>query len=814
MTFPEIRCLFPVSIRAGNWALLVAVLAVVGLPEAATVMAQLADSAVEGSTTVSGRGKLVEAEHFVGRKPDDDSFAKATPDMSASGGQALARFFPREGRCWYDFTVAKKGTYDVWLRYAATSGPRMRTELDGAELTVKLTATGGLSGQGKWKWVKLASVELTPGQHRLVLDGCPIRVDCLWISREPPPSQRQLVQYRLQKTREHLKSPIEPITPDWLEQADGYQLPRWYDSIRVSAHTRLNLRWRDRDPDRFYRAGHHFASLGFREFARHIKSGDEPAWWPSKVGAVLPEAKNANLARRLIDEAHRAGCRIIVYHRHMEDRWVAAEHPDWTARDWRGNVIEKRGPKICFNTPYADFVKTRLVELAKMGADGFYFDEVHMPKPFCWCEHCRRRFRAATGLEYPQRPDPFDPVYQKAVEFKNVTIERVFREWRRAIHAANPQAVLLIGSNTYPQMVDRHTTHRLYRIADSMKTEFSLPDRASANRVFAVDTGLAPTQRDARLALGYAIARDACDGRPPHVWIHGLPNAVHARFATAGVIVHGGIANLDHPEPTIPDAKLFGDAVALGNRIAPAFTGMRPMRWAVVHYSEYARDHDLPDEAEAWRNVLYPVYGAFTTLLRAHLPVGTITDSQLEQGRLSNSRVLFIPSPERLTDRMKTAIRRFEQRGGRVIYQRPEWKWHEPDGGMERVGRALLAEIGTEKDSVPVSASGGSSRMHAVFYTNPDRSRITAALVNDFSWGFTGRTRTRRGQPIPGIEERINRKPPASCRDVRVWLRSRRPPKEVVDRASGKTLTVTEVDGGYRIDVPEFDCVAVVEIRF
>ncbi|NOX53883.1 MAG: hypothetical protein GXP27_05485 [Planctomycetes bacterium] len=768
---------------------------------------------------VSPAGALIEAEQFTARQPNDGSFATVTHDPTASGGRAVARFFPREGQCLYEFAVSKASQYDIWLRYASNSQPQIRFSIDanaGARPQVaRLRNTGKLSGRGAWQWTKLGSAKLARGRHRLVLFGCPIRTDCLWISiGQPPPTDQQLIEARLRQVREHLKNPIEPITPDWFAEADQYELPEWYDSIRVCAHTRLSWRWRTRKPGLFFGAGKLLASIGFKEIARHIKSGDEPAWWPSRVGAVLDQARATNFAKRIIDEAHAAGCRIIVYHRHMEDRFVAEQHPEWTARDWQGKVIEKRGPKICFNTPYADFVETRLVELTKMGADGFYFDEVHMPKPFCWCENCRRRFKAETGLDYPESPDPFDPAYQKAIEFKNVTIERLFRRWRRAIHAVNPETVLLIGSNTYPQMVDRHTTHRLYRIADSMKTEFSLPDRASANRVFSFDKSLEPTERDARLALGYAIARDACDGRPPHVWTHGLPNATHALFATAGVIAHGGIANLDHPEATIPDPELFQEAVALGNRIAPAFARMRPLRWAAVHYSEYARDHYLPDEPSAWRKALYPVYGAFTTLLRARVPVGIVTDSQLEQGRLEATRLLFIPSREHLTERMRSAIARFERAGGQVIYQRADWRWYEPDGGMARAGEAFLREAAEAIRKAPISVHGGPKKMHAVCFTNRDRSRMTVALVNDFSWVFTGNTRTRDGRPIPDIEKKLNRRPPPPCRDVRIFLRTDRKPKEVRELAGGRSFEPVRTDAGYRIDVPTFDCTAVVHVRF
>lgn len=786
-----------------------------------TVCAAGAERAASSAAASSASGILIEAERFDARHPDDSSFAGSAYSPYAYGTQTLARFFTKDGRCTYRFRVETEAVYTLWLRYASNRDQRIGFLVDGDgepdgkhAARAPLSGTGSLSGPTAWNWARLGEAGLEAGEHRLTLFASSLRPDCIWISRrDAPPDDRKLAAERLRKMRFHLENPIEPIAPDWLAEADRYELPAWYDGIRVCAHTRLGWPWRERRPELFLGVGGAFASLGFREYSRHVKSGSEPAWWPSAVGAVQPEAREVNYARKIIDDAHRAGCRILVYHRHMEDAHLAETHPEWAARDHRGNMTSKRGPKLCFNTPYAGFVETRLVELAKMGADGFYFDEVHMPKPFCWCENCRRAFEAETGIEYPAEPDPFDPAFQKAVEFKNVTIERLFRRWRKAIHAVNPEIVLLIASNTYPMMVDRHTTHRLWRIADSMKTEFSLPDRASANRIFAVDETMAPTESDARLALGYAIARDACDGRPPHVWTHGLPNAAHARFATAGLIAHGAIANLDHSEATIPDPELFSEAVALGNRIAPAFAGTRPLRWAAVHFSEHARDHYLPDEALAWKSVLYPVYGAFTTLLRARLPVGIVTDGQLEQGRLEGYRVLFLPAPAHLTGPMQQAVERFRREGGLVVAQKPGWDWHQPEGGMAAVGKRFLDEIAPALPSAPVRVTGGPEKMHAIPFADSRGRRITVALVNDFSWVFTGSRRTRQGEPIPGVEERINRPPPPPCQGVTVHVRRRDEPVRVYDAATGKPLEATPAGAGLRIDVPTFDCVSVVVVE-
>ncbi len=785
-------------------------------------------------------GIFIEAEQFTRRSPNDGSFAAPLKSESAHGGAGLTRFF-LPGYVTYVFAVRTAGTYDLWVRYVSNQNQSLRYNLDGpgegerAKATIApLQSTGGLEGPDVWQWARVVQARLSAGAHTLTVHSAPLRLDCFWLGTgdQPPPVVKHEGR-SLAVTRQHLINPIEPVTPDWLAGADDYRLPGWYDSIRVCAHTRLSWPMRPRLPETFAHAGQMLAAIGFKEIARHIRGGGEPAWWPSAVGAVEPEAQGVNLAQQLIDEAHASGCRIMVYSRHMEDEFMARQHPDWAALDARGKPIVKRGPMLCLNSPFADFMQTRLLELARMGADGLYFDEVHLAKPICYCPRCREGFEKVTGLKYPAGNDPSDPLFQKAIEYRNTIIERVFLTWRAALHRVNPECVMLIGSNTYPAMNDRHTTQRLWRVADAMKSEFNLPARTGNNRIFTTDPSLALPETDARVALGYTLNRDACDGRPPHVWAHGIPDATQMMFATAGMIAHGQIANLDNPEAGIPDPALFGPAVELGNRVAPAFAGTRPRRWAAVHFSEVARDYYLPDEAQAWKQVLYPVYGAFTTLLRAHLPVGIVTDSQLEQGRLDDYRVLFLPAPRQLTDRMRQAVEAFKRRGGLVVEQQAGWEWHRREGGMKEGSASFLAAIGAAVRLAPVQAVGGPDKMHVVPFQSPDGKRLTISLVNDFCWVQTGtakkpasKQQAAKGSPGRKTKKSVSgegenegtigpaaRVAPPPCQGVQLFVRTPGRVIDVRDQVTGQSLQPVRQAGGFRLDLPAFDCLSVVVVE-
>ena len=759
------------------------------------------------------QGIIIEAEDYTAKVPDREDFARTAREAAASGRRAIVSFFSGE-HVAYDFDVPENGSYTGWLRYASNVDVRLQVAVDPGEQPefdkAVLTATGGLSGPEVWKWGKMFEVELAAGRHTLALGSAGFRPDCIFITPgTQQPTDAVIRTDPLAKftpeMRALLTKRLVPIRPDWLDGAADYRLPDWFDGCRVQAHTRLGAGHMKKDI--FLKAAAGFKQMGVDTFTRHIQGHTTGAWWPSSVGVIHPMAEDRNLAKEIIDNAHRAGCRVIVYHAHMYERHLENTQPDWICRNPDGTpLMATRQAFMCFNSPFADYYLTRALELADLGADGFYFDYVHMPKTGCWCGNCRRKFTESTGLEHPSGPDPDDPVWRKLVEFNNLTIETTFLEWREALHRRNPELVMLTSSTVWTGMTDHHLNNRLFRIADSVKMEFSIPIRTGTNRVFGYDKSLVPPEPDSRLALGYTLARDAADGRPSHIWTHGLLDEASTLYATSGMVTHGCVANLDVPEDSIPNA-MYRRAFELGRRVSPYLASTKPVRWAAVHWAEDARNSLAGDEIRQWKEVLYPIYGAYHTLLRTHLPVGIVTDSQLEEGLTDGYQVLFLPAPSKLTPAMESAVASFEARGGLVVRQQDSWQWHATDGGLKRAAAAFLGELTRRADSVPVRVLGGPEKMHAVSFTHRDKDQLTIALANDFSWVYTGAT------PEADQTAELTRVPPP-CRDVKILVRRTEKPSQVFDAVTGHPLTAKQTPDGLVITVEEFEHMAVVVVEF
>lgn len=578
----------------------------------------------------------------------------------------------------------------------------------------------------------------------------------------------------------------------------GYHLPEWFDSHRGQLHTRLGFGNKE-----FFekRVGEAFRSVGARIYTRHVKSGDESPMWPTRVGRPNPLAVERNFAAEMIEDAHRAGCRMIGYYWETSEKALGEEHPDWLCRDVEGKPIKGgRGHHLCLNTPYRDAVRARLLELVDMGIDGFYFDYVHMPRG-CWCAACRRGFRETTGVEPPATSSPDDPAMPALTEFINAVIENAFREWRGAVHGRNPDCVMVVSSSGYASLLYTHMSTRLFSLVDSNKTEYGHP--YGHDRILDRYPDIEKPERDIRMAIGWSLCRDGAEGRPAHVWLPGMKDADECRFAAAAILTHGCIANIDMDEKKIPDATL-APAFELCERVSPAFAGTTALRWASVHFSERGRRrHSAGAHAprEMWTKSTARTIGAYRALFRDHLPVGLITDEQLQEAVPAECRLLFLPNPEALTEGMRAAVAAFRGRGGLVIEHDPAWDWS-TRAGIDAATAALRARYAEAAARAPVRVSGGPAAMHTSVFTDAERRRFVVPLCNEFSWV----------DPHAKGNKRIVR-PPSGVGTVagaRVLFNLPRPPARFRDAVTGRTLEGRPVAGGIEVAVPPFDIFTVV----
>jgi hypothetical protein len=647
-------------------------------------------------------------------------------------------------------------------------------------------------------------------------------------------------------------------------------LPAWFVGNRVHGTTRLRFgkTWDRPPPDEKQFAAEAFKKLGARVLMRHVKSSDEDPPWPTALpkrksdGRPLSDGPRVindvtvppgrDVAKEIISDAKEHDMRIVVYYWHMSEASISRPHDDvephedWVCKSAENVPIEHvpRGTYLDITGPYREVVLRRLLELADRGADGFNFDERHLPPAGCWDSSLEAAWKAEKGVSAPE-PDEQNDLYLEFLDFKARKIEDTFLYWRRRVQAKHPNVVFNVSTTSIPALTSREMTTRLVRIADSAKNEYRLAlSRELSKHVFR-EPGtpdeedpdkLDPPSNHVRQALGWTVLRDAADGRPPRIWAPGLADDKHAQGFAASLLTFGCIANMDVDEPALdggvpeegktPIAGLTA-AFALGDRVSPHLADVLPLRWAAVHFSERIRNKRKANYAAAWREVLWPLVGGYQVLCEDGLPVGVVNDEQLDRGSLGGYRLLYLANPAELTNVQRQWVDRFKAAGGAVLENRPDWAWSDP-ALRPAAAAAFRTELASSRDTAPLVVRGGPRTRYGVAYSRPNK--LVVAVTNDFDWVHVTRP-PKKNDPDGDAGEDDNaedppavaRRPPPPATGVRViWRRGHGLPQsffptrfhrlQAFEAVGRRKLPVIAFSGGYRVDLPPFCFMALLVV--
>ena len=467
--------------------------------------------------------------------------------------------------------------------------------------------------------------------------------------------------------------------------------PEWYNGARVQIHTRMGLKYLDIDsePRIFWQLPEQARRLGVTVLTRHIKGGAEGAWWPSSVGVMHPrvEEYEGDLAADLIEDAHRNGLKQIVYYRHMDDNWAARNHPDWRVLDRQGQPVQaKRSDAyMSFASPYADFVITRLRELAERGADGFYFDSSHIPRDGDFSAFAQDNYRTKYGGELLQAPD------DATLSFRQEMLADFFNRATKAVHEINPEIVTLISVNTVNLDVLRN--------ADAPKYEDTFNNWLGG------------------LESAATVLTDVGGGYP-HLWR--APKEVDSLFVAARYLTFGAIYNRDVSERAffkIPHElnQEYAELFALGQKISPAMRDVIPYRFARVVINGDLAIRKSPLDSQ--------LTGRWRQLINERIPAGYISFEQiLRDGVPAETRVLVIPegngweAPMDIPDDVQVGLQEFAANGGLVLQ-------------AEAVAEGGWIEA-IKSRGIPVSASGGSRDLGMAVYHNASGSKLVVNIAD------------------------------------------------------------------------------------
>ena len=428
-----------------------------------------------------------------------------------------------------------------------------------------------------------------------------------------------------------------------------------------------------------------------------------------------------------------AGCRALgmnVLARtdpHAVREEVRKAHPDWIAvtkenepfRHWANAdlwVTCALGP---YNFEFMDQVHREIV--SKYKVDGIFANRWAPQGGDCYCAHCQKNFKAATGLELPRTNDARDPARRQYLEWRTSRLIELWKRWDATVQAANPEARFIPNGP---------------------------PSMKSAGELAAIQF----TDNQARRGL-----------TPP--WNNGR-RAKELR-SVMGRRPIGGIFSVGVEEPyrwkdsvqSEPEIQLWvAEGTANGMRPwVTKFSGvLYDRRWLPVveriYDWHYRHERYLRNESPvAAIGLLYSeqtgryhpgvaagdrtedhVLGMYHALIEARMPFELVHEAFLTPDRVDRFKVLVLADTAALSDAQCDAIQRYVERGGSVVATfasslYDEWGQQRKDFGLADVFGVSFAgriEGPMQNSYLNLDSDPATKKHHAVLRGLEDAPRI------------------------------------------------------------------------------------------
>jgi hypothetical protein len=370
----------------------------------------------------------------------------------------------------------------------------------------------------------------------------------------------------------------------------------------------------------------------------------------------------------LISGCRKLGMVVIVRidpHATYDD--LQAAHPDWIAVDAEGKPRRHwASPDMwvtCGYGPYNFEFTTDVVKeiMSRYHADGFFMNRWD-GSGMCYCVHCQKNFKDASGFELPRTNDPQDPVRRAYILWREQRIFEVWQLWDSTSRKINPNSCVI--PNNGAGALSPH---------DGAKFGASLPllvaDRQARR-------GLMPPWRNGKTVKEYR----AVLGKKPMVGLFGVGLEEPYRWKDSvqsdeeiRIWALDGIANGAQPwfskfSGVLHDRRWLKPVEDLYVWHADNERYLRhesPIARVALVYSQQTAWFYGGEHAEA--KVEDHALGWYQALVEARIPFEMVHDRLLDAERTKQFKTLILPNIAALSEAQCDQLRSFVKNGGSLI---------------------------------------------------------------------------------------------------------------------------------------------------
>ena len=274
----------------------------------------------------------------------------------------------------------------------------------------------------------------------------------------------------------------------------------------------------------------------------------------------------------------------------------------------------------------------------------------------CYCEHCKKNFKAATGLELPTGTNRLDAVYQKWDEWQTDRLKELWFLWDAEIRKINPASRFI--PNGFP---DKMITgkHADFFFADQQARRGVIPPWSNARGAKELRAGLGMKPLIGIFTVGveeeFRWKDSVQTDEELRIWVaEGVANGMKPCFVKFG----GNIFDKRWMN-TVADmyqnyykSERYLRNVANMARIGLMFSEQTNRKYGGQPWQQRSNEHSL---------------GMYHALIEGHIPFEMVNDKLLDEEHLKPFKLLILPNIAALSDTQCEQLRAFVRSGGSIV---------------------------------------------------------------------------------------------------------------------------------------------------
>ena len=418
---------------------------------------------------------------------------------------------------------------------------------------------------------------------------------------------------------------------------------------------------------------------------------------------------------------------------------VYQAHPDWIAvtadgkprRHWADPTLWVTCGLGPYNFEFMTDVTREIMQLYKI--DGI-FSNRREGSGMCYCEHCRKNFKAFAGLELPRTANPQDPARKQYIVWKEQRLFELWRLWDAEVKKINPHASFIAnaGGGALSDL--------------DMKTIGEIAPTLFADRQ--ARRGVMPPWSNGKNGKEYAatLGNKAIAGifsmgvEEPYRWKDSVQSADEIRLWMVDGVAHNLRPWFTKFNGKVIDhrwVKVVEDLYGWHYRNEKYLRNERSLARVAMVYSQQTATFHGGDRARA--KVEDHALGFYQALVEARVPFDMVHDKLLDAAHVAQYRTLLLPNIAALSTKQCLQLEEFVKGGGNLVATHEtslydEWGVRRADFGLASLfGATFAGKVDQDLHNSYLNIEKDGAGYHPLVRGLEDASRI----INGASWVHT-----------------------------------------------------------------------------